>query len=118
MSPVGLQDPLIYDTGSSCKLAAPAAGIDDSGYISTGGGPAICIGPGSIRSVAGKVGSVIAETLAGKGNLTSNAKLGADQLLEAGERFLGPGYKEIGNPVAASFEARMERVSFGSTAAH
>jgi len=42
--------------------------------------------------------AVIAETLAGKGNITSTTRISADELLAAGEIFLGPGYKKLGKP--------------------
>ena len=48
------------------------------------------------EGVKSKADVVIAETLAGKGNFTSATKLSSGELLQAGEKFLGPGYKEIG----------------------
>lgn len=48
-----------------------------------------------------KAEAVIAETLVGKGNITSATKLSADELLEAGIQFLGPVTKKLGNPEAA-----------------
>jgi RHS repeat-associated protein len=52
-----------------------------------------------------KADAVIAETLAGKGNLTSQHMLKADELLMAGEKFLGQGYKEIGKPGSGVFRS-------------
>lgn len=49
--------------------------------------------------------AVIAETLAGKGDLTSTMKLSADVLLEAGQKFIGPGYKEIGKSGSGVFRS-------------
>jgi hypothetical protein len=47
------------------------------------------------KNVISNIDTVIAETLAGKGNITSSVKLSADELLNAGEQFLGSGYREI-----------------------
>lgn len=52
-----------------------------------------------------KADAVIAETLAGKGNLTSATKLSSTELLQAGEKFLGPNYKEIGKPGSGVFRS-------------
>ena len=52
-----------------------------------------------------KADVVIAETLASKGNLTSTTKLSSDELLQAGEKFLGSGYKEIGKPGSGVFRS-------------
>ncbi len=51
------------------------------------------------------VDNVIAETLAGKGNITSSVKLSADELLNAGEQFLGNGYREIGKSGSGVFRS-------------
>lgn len=65
-----------------------------------------------------KAEAVIAETLVGKGNITSATKLSADELLEAGIQFLGPGYKEIGKPGSGVFRSldntRQFRIDRGS----
>jgi RHS repeat-associated protein len=45
------------------------------------------------------VNGVIAETLAGRGNITSAYKLTTNEALDAGIKFLGPGYKEIAHDV-------------------
>ncbi len=51
-----------------------------------------------LAPVGGAAGieAVIAETITGKGNITSTTTLTSGQLLEAGERFVGPGAQEIG----------------------
>jgi RHS repeat-associated protein len=51
---------------------------------------------------------VIAETFAalGKGNITSNITLTAEEALAAGQKFLGPGYKEIGKPGSGVFRSK------------
>jgi hypothetical protein len=51
------------------------------------------------------VNSVIAETTAGRGNITSQNSLTVDQLLRAGETFLGRGYSEIGRPGSGVFRS-------------
>ncbi|MDO9160954.1 MAG: RHS repeat-associated core domain-containing protein, partial [Methylococcaceae bacterium] len=48
------------------------------------------------NKLTSNVDNVIAETLAGKGNIKSSVKLSADELLNAGEQFLGNGYREVG----------------------
>ncbi len=52
-----------------------------------------------------KVDTVIAETLSGKGNITSSVTVSADELLEAGERFLGSEYREIGKSGSGVFRS-------------
>ena len=54
---------------------------------------------------ANPVGAVVSETLNGKGNLTSQHTLSADQLLDAGAAFLGQGYAEIGKPGSGVFRS-------------
>jgi RHS repeat-associated protein len=49
------------------------------------------------------VTSVINETNARTGNFSSAHTLTADEALTAGERFLGPGYREIGKPGSGVF---------------
>ncbi len=61
--------------------------------------------------------------LEGKGNLTSKFKLSADEALHAGEKWVGPGYKEIGKPGQGVFRSadgkRQFRMDKGSlTGAH
>lgn len=70
-------------------------------------------GLGGVGSVAAQAGcaainradAVIAETLAGKGNITSQYTLIADELLNAGMDFLGEGYKEIGKAGSGVFRS-------------
>jgi len=68
------------------------------------------------------VEKVIAETLAGKGNILSTFKLSADEAIEAGLSFLGvrDGYKELGVGVYRSNDGmRQFRIDNGSlTGAH
>jgi len=49
--------------------------------------------------------AVIAETLAGNGNITSQHVLTADELLKADKDFLGQGYREIGKPGSGVFRS-------------
>lgn len=45
---------------------------------------------------AQRVDQVINETLSGKKNFTSSMTLTTDEALSAGQKYLGPGYREIG----------------------
>jgi uncharacterized protein RhaS with RHS repeats len=49
--------------------------------------------------------AVIAEALAGRGNIASQHTLQINELLKAGEDFLGQGYKEIGKPGSGVFRS-------------
>jgi hypothetical protein len=60
---------------------------------------------GAAKGGSSKIDAVIAETFASKGNITSTIKLSADDLLEAGQKFLGSGYKEIGKPGSGVFRS-------------
>ena len=71
------------------------------------------------------VDDVIAETNAGRGRLTSAHTLTPDEALEAGERWVGPGYREIGGNGSGVFRAdnarqfRMDNASLsGAHAPH
>jgi len=70
------------------------------------------------QGVALKTEAVIAETLASKGNIISQHILTSDELLKAGEDFLGAGYKEIGKPGSGVFrsidQTRQFRIDQGS----
>jgi len=59
----------------------------------------------AVAKGASNADAAIAETLASKGNLTSATQLSSDELLQAGEKFLGPGYKEIGKPGSGVFRS-------------
>lgn len=60
----------------------------------------------SFNAPKSKVDNVISETLTGnKKNITSQHTLTADEALTAGERFVGPGYKEIGKPGSGVFRS-------------
>jgi len=59
----------------------------------------------SVHLCATKGEQVVAETLAGKGNFTSATRLSADEALEAGKKFVGPGYSEIGKPGSGVFRS-------------
>ncbi len=52
-----------------------------------------------------KIDSVIEETNNGRGNITSGHTLTAAEALVAGEKFLGPGYTEIGKPGSGVFRS-------------
>jgi hypothetical protein len=64
------------------------------------------------------IDDVIQETQAAAGNLTSRHTLSADEALEAGQRWLGRGYREIGEPNSGVFRsadgARQFRIDNGS----
>lgn len=79
-------------TGDNVALAADIAAL------------AIPYVPAGITKI-NKVDTVIAETFSGKGNITSDVILSADELLQAGEQFLGNGYKEIGKPGSSVFRS-------------
>ena len=73
---------------------------------------------GKIISI-NRVDDVISETLnSTRKNTTSNYILTADEALEAGVKFVGPGYKEIGKPGSGVFrsadETRQFRMDNGS----
>jgi hypothetical protein len=51
------------------------------------------------------VEAVIAETIAGKGNIKSKTTLTAEELLQAGEEFLEAGYGQIGKPDSGVFRS-------------
>ena len=95
----------------------PAAGVGAGGARALGSTARTT--SQAIRAAnSAKVDAVIAETLVGKGNITSPTKLSADELLQAGIQFLGPGYKEIGKPGSGVFRSvdntRQFRIDRGS----
>ncbi|AKT43566.1 SpvB/TcaC N-terminal domain-containing protein [Chondromyces crocatus] len=51
------------------------------------------------------IDDVIEETMRGKGNITSRYTLTVNEALEAGERWVGKGYKEIGVPGSGVFRS-------------
>ena len=63
-----------------------------------------------------KVDLVIKETLNGKGNITSKYSLTPDEALEAGQKFLGKHYTEIGKPGSGVFRSgnRIFRIDVNS----
>jgi hypothetical protein len=65
-----------------------------------------------------RVDQVINETLSGKKNFTSAMTLTADEALSAGQKYLGPGYREIGKPGSGVFHSadgtREFRIDLGS----
>ena len=63
-----------------------------------------------------KVDAVIEETLNGKGNITSKYSLTPDEALDAGQKFLGKGYTEIGKPGSGVFRSgdRIFRIDMNS----
>jgi len=52
-----------------------------------------------------RVGQVINETLSGKKNFTSSMTLTTDEALSAGQKYLGPEYREIGKPGSGVFHS-------------
>lgn len=75
------------------------------------------LAPASALAAEG-VDRVIAETVASRGPLTSAHILSADQALTAGERWVGPGYRELGKPGSGVFRSadglRQFRIDNGS----
>ncbi|MDA8448050.1 hypothetical protein [Paracidovorax valerianellae] len=69
---------MLVDNGSSCSPMFQQPRVDDSGCISTNGGPGICIGPGSIKSV----GNLSKEVLKGIGSLEKQIAQHEKKLLE------------------------------------
>ena len=64
------------------------------------------IAKNAAESATNKVDDVIGETLsATQKNITSKHVLSADEALTAGEKFVGPGYKEIGKPGSGVFRS-------------
>jgi RHS repeat-associated protein len=61
-----IEEPVVIDNDSSCKLMFPPPRVDDSGCISMAGGPSICIGPGAIKGLTAGAQRVL-------GNLSSFA---------------------------------------------
>jgi hypothetical protein len=59
----------------------------------------------ALGAKVGTADDVIAETRAGKGNLTSSYSLSAADALEAGQKWVGPGYQEIGKPGSGVFRS-------------
>jgi RHS repeat-associated protein len=51
------------------------------------------------------INDVIAETMSGRQNILSRNTLTTDQLLSAGEQFLGPNYRELGAPGSGVFRS-------------
>jgi Pretoxin HINT domain len=72
------------------------------------------------NQTCGIVDDVIAETNAGAKNLTSKYVLTADEALSAGQKWVGPGYTEIGKPGSGVFQSsdglRRFRIDSGSLA--
>lgn len=59
----------------------------------------------SVAQTGSKIDSVISETLAGKGNFTSKLTLNSDEALNAGLKYLGKDYMEIGKPGSGVFRS-------------
>ena len=62
-------------------------------------------GAGVARGAVLKADAVIAETLAGKGNILSSLRLSTDELLDAGAKFLGDAYSELGKSGSGVFRS-------------
>ena len=105
-----VNDPLGALDEASTGLIAGSAGPEGEipGEVGKGLVNAVIAG-GALEAKAAEIlttaEKLIAETLAGKGNFTSGVKTTADDLLEAGEKFVGNGYKEIGNPGSGVFRS-------------
>jgi RHS repeat-associated protein len=98
----------IYDTASTL-LDGCASGGDKAAaifFLALGG-----VLPGGGYS---KADDVIEETLSRTGSFTSKHVLSADEALEAGQRWVGEGYKELGNGVYRGANGRQFRIDDGS----
>lgn len=77
-------------------------------------------GAGNATSAVGNIDDVLQETARRSGNFTSANKLSQTDALDAGMRFLGPGYREIGKPGSGVFRSsdglRQFRIDDGSLA--
>jgi RHS repeat-associated protein len=98
-------------TLTASRAARTATLADDTARVATN----------TLRSSV--IDDVIAETQAGARNLTSRFTLSADEALTAGERWVGPGYTELGKPGSGVFRSadgtRQFRIDSGSiTGAH
>ena len=97
-----------YSLGSKFARKGIESSIDFAGRVVDSAGKhgiKILTGP-----TATKVDKVIVEALAGKGNLTSKLKLTADEALQAGEKWVGKGYKErkVGSGVFVSADGQRQ----------
>ncbi|WP_049767093.1 hypothetical protein [Waddlia chondrophila] len=52
-----------------------------------------------------KVDAVIHETMSNKGNIASRFRLSVDEALDAGQKFLGSGYREMGQSGSGVFRS-------------
>lgn len=75
-------------------------------------------GAGDATSAVGSIDDILQETARRSGNFTSANKLSQTDALDAGMRFLGPGYREIGKPGSGVFRSagglRQFRIDDGS----
>jgi hypothetical protein len=98
---------LIWQAGESgCGWSSllgllPAALLSDVSLAAPEGEEA-AVGADATESAINKV---ISETTAASGNLTSSSTLTAAEALEAGEEWVGPGYKEVGKPGSGVFQS-------------
>jgi hypothetical protein len=104
---------------SALVVAAEGASAGASELATVGPGTGVGPGAASIGDSAfSNVERVIAETTAGKGNITSTFTLSSSDALEAGQQFLGEGYTELGQPGSGVFrsadELRQFRIDPGS----
>ena len=115
----GLSTDLLNDVGIHPDICSSA--YQDANYA--GLGAAIFV-PGlgeedlALTAAEDTVGNVLAETAAGSGNITSAYTLTGDQALEAGQRWLGDDYTELGSPGSGVYRsadgARQFRMDPGS----
>lgn len=77
-------------------------------------------GAGGITGAVSDIDNVLQETAQRSGDVTSAHKLSQTDALDAGMRFLGPGYREIGKPGSGVFRSadglRQFRIDDGSLA--
>ena len=97
-------------TNNSLSIPERAAGI-----IGGVAGVAAAFMDDGLNLETGAIKNVILETFKGAGQITSAFKLSSSELLEAGEQFLGKGYKQLDDSVFRSSDGiRQFRIDVGS----
>jgi RHS repeat-associated protein len=102
-------------SGVNGALASPAAinplvaqiptGVSRMTQVARGISEGLESGAFCAAQQTSRIEGVIAETLSGKGNITSVFTLSADELLSAGQKILGKNYVEIGKPGSGVFRS-------------